>query len=110
MIELLIVIAILGTVASIAIPSILKFMNEGKEETQATEHDNIQLVVQVMMLDAKEPQLDDSYDEVQTSAQIQTVTTGGGAYNLNDYLLNFDGTTGFKQAYDISINGAVTVD
>jgi len=110
LIELLIVIAILGTVASIAIPSILKFMNEGEEESKATERDNVQLIVQVMMLDAKETKLDDSYDEVQTSAQIQTVTTGGGAYNLNDYLLNFDGTTGFKQAYDISINGAVTVD
>ena len=110
LIELLVVIAILGTIASIAIPNILKFMNEGVEETKDTEHDNVQLVVQVMMLDAKWTQLDDSYDEVQTSSQIETVTTGGGAYSLEDYILKFGGTTDFKQAYDISIDGAVTVD
>ena len=110
LIELLVVIAILGTIASIAIPNILKFMNEGEEETKGTEHDSVQLIVQVMMLDAKETQLDDSYDEVQTSSQIEVVTTGGGAYSLDDYLLKFGGTTDFKQAYDISIDGAVTVD
>ena len=110
LIEILVVIAILGVVASIAIPSILKFMNEGEEETKATEHDNVQLIVQVMMIDAKETQLDNSYDEVQTSAQIQAVTTGDGAYSLDDYILNFGGSLDFKQAYDISIDGVVTVD
>ena len=110
LIELLVVIGILGIIASIAIPNILKFMNEGEEETKDTEHDNVQLMVQSMMLDARETQLDDSYDEVQTSAQIQTVTAGGGVYSLEDYMLKFGGATDFKQAYDISINGAVTVD
>jgi len=110
LIELLVVIALLGVLASIAIPNILKFMHEGEEETKDTEHHNVQLVVQVMMLDAKETQLDDSYDEIQTSAQIQAVTTGGGAYSLEDYILKFGGTTEFKQAYDISIDGQVTVD
>ena len=85
-------------------------MNEGEEETESTEHNNVQLVVQVMMLDAKETQLDDSYDEVQTSAQIKAVTTGSGAYSLENYILKFGGTTDFKQAYDISIDGAVTID
>ena len=110
LIELLVVIALLGVLASIAIPNILKFRNEGEEENKFTEHDNVQLIVQVMMLDAKETQLDDSYDEVQTSAQIEAVTTGGGAYSLEDYILKFGGTIDFKQAYDISIDGAVTVD
>jgi hypothetical protein len=63
-----------------------------------------------MMLDAKEAHLDESYDEVQTPDQIKAVTTGGGQYSLEDYILKFGGTTNFRQAYDISINGAVTVD
>jgi prepilin-type N-terminal cleavage/methylation domain-containing protein len=110
LIELLVVIALLGTLASIAIPNILKFMNEGEEETEATEHHNVQLIVQVMMLDAKETELDNSYDEIQTSDQIRAVTAGDGSYSLEDYILKFGGTTDFKQAYDISIDGAVTVD
>jgi prepilin-type N-terminal cleavage/methylation domain-containing protein len=110
LIELLVVIALLGVLASVAIPNILNFMREGEQETKDAERHNVQVIVQVMMIDAKETQLDDSYDEVQTSSKIQEVTTGGGAYSLENYVLKFGGTTDFKQAYDISIDGEVTVD
>jgi hypothetical protein len=63
-----------------------------------------------MMLDAKETELDNSHDEVQTSAQIAAVTAGDGVYSLTNYVLRFGGETEFKQAYDISINGVVSVD
>ncbi len=114
LIELLVVIGLLGVLASIAIPSVLKFMNKGEEETKGAEHHNVQLVVQVMIIDAgkteEEPELDDDYYGVQTSEQIQAVTAGDGAYSLDDYLLKFGGATEFKQAYDISKKGVVTVD
>jgi prepilin-type N-terminal cleavage/methylation domain-containing protein len=110
LIELLVVIGLLGVLASIAIPNILGFMNEGEEETKATEHHNVQLIVQVMLLDAKEIHLDESYDGVQTADDIKAVTTGGGEYSLEDYILKFGGTLDFRQAYDISIAGVVTVD
>lgn len=110
LIELLVVIGLLGVLAAVAIPNILKFMNEGEEETRQTEQDNVQLVVQVMMIEAKVPELDGDYDEVQTSAQIQAVTAGDGAYSLEDYILKFGGATDFKQPYDISKEGVVTVD
>jgi prepilin-type N-terminal cleavage/methylation domain-containing protein len=110
LIELLVVIALLGVLASIAIPNIIDFMNKGEEETKDTEHYNVQLVVQVMMIDAEVTELDDNYEEIQTLPQIQGVTAAGGAYSLDDYILRFGGTTAFKQAYDISIDGVVTVD
>ena len=62
------------------------------------------------MLDAKVTKLDDDYEEIQTLPQIQGVTASGGAYSLDDYIVRFGGATAFKQAYDISIDGEVTVD
>lgn len=110
LIELLVVIGVLGVLAAVAIPNIIKFLNAGEEETKEAEQHNVQLVVQVMIIDAEVTELDDDYDEVQTSAQIQAVTAEDGAYNLEDYILKFGGATEFKQAYDISKEGIVTVD
>ena len=110
LIELLVVIGLLGVLAAVAIPNIISLVNKGEEETKEAEHHNVQLVVQVMMIDTEVPELDNDYDEVQTSAQIQAVTAGDGAYSLEDYILKFGGATDFKQPYDISKEGIVTVD
>jgi prepilin-type N-terminal cleavage/methylation domain-containing protein len=111
LIELLIVIALLGILAAVAIPNIIRFLNEGEEETRQTEHQNVQLVVQLMLIDAGEDKLDDSYyDEVQTLTQIQEVTAKGGAYSLDNYLHLLGGASQFTQAYDITQGGSVSVD
>jgi type IV pilus assembly protein PilA len=110
LIELLVIIGLLGILAAVAIPNVMKFMNRGEEESKQTEQDNVQLVVQLMLIDANEEELDDDYDEVQTLAQIQQVTAGGGAYSLDNYLYVFSGSNQFTQAYDISKEGVVTVD
>ena len=110
LIEILIIVALLGVLAAVAIPNILKFMNEGETEALQTEEQNLQLVVQIMLIDAKEPELDDDYDEVQTFAQIQQVTAGGGAYSLDSYLHLLGDDNQFSQAYDITKNGTVSVD
>jgi prepilin-type N-terminal cleavage/methylation domain-containing protein len=109
-IELLVVIGLLGVLAAVAIPNILNLINKGEEETGQTEQDNVQLVVQMMLMDASEEELDDDYDEIQTLAQIQQVTAGDGAYSLDNYLYLFAGSNQFTQPYDISKKGVVTVD
>ena len=110
LIELLVVIGLLGVLAAVAIPNILKFMHIGEEEAKLTEKDNVQLVVLALLADAKEEELDGDYDEVQTLVQIQGVTAGGGSYSLDDYLHLLGDASQFTQPYDIAQDGTVTVD
>jgi prepilin-type N-terminal cleavage/methylation domain-containing protein len=110
LIELLVIIGLLGILAAVAIPNVLKFMNRGEEEAKQTEKDNVQLVVLLMLADADEEELDGDYNGVQTLDQIQEVTDGGGSYSLDNYLHLLGDSNQFIQPYDIAQNGVVTVD
>jgi type IV pilus assembly protein PilA len=110
LIELLVVISLLAVLAAVAIPNILKFMHSGEEEAKQAEQQNVQLVVLLMLADADEEELDGSYNEVQTLAQIQEVTAGGGSYSLDNYIYLLGEFNQFTQPYDIAQDGVVTVD
>ena len=51
LVELLIVVAILGVLAGVAIPNVVRFMGHGEEEAAETELKNIQTAVVAMMVD-----------------------------------------------------------
>jgi type IV pilus assembly protein PilA len=110
LIEILVVVAILGVLAVVAVPNVIALSDDGEAEAKQAEAHNLQLVVQVMMTEAGEEELDDSYDGVQTLSEIEAVTAGGGACSLDSYLHLLGGENQLLQAYDISQDGVVTVD
>ncbi len=111
LIEILVVVAILGTLAAIVIPNILHLINEGREEAMQTEYYNVQLAVLAMMVDAKVPDLDGAHSSVNSEEDVEGVTcTDDDAvvYSLRDYLTG--GKFPLMQTYDITQKGEVTVE
>ena len=109
LVEILVVVAILGALAAIAIPNVIQFMNEGKEEANQTEQHNVQTAVLALLADAEVHQLNGDYADIQELADVQGVTAGTAPSNhsLDEYLM--EGTYPLRQAYDINIDGLVTV-
>jgi len=110
MIEMLVVIALLGILAAIAIPNIIEFIGRGEDEANQTDQDNVQTAVLALLADAGEHELDQDYtDGIQYYDDIHGVTAGTAPDNhsLDEYLM--EGTYPLRQAYDISKEGLVTV-
>jgi len=109
LIEILVVVALLGILAAIAIPYLLNFMDKGKQEAIAAEEHNIQASVLAMMGEAKVQYLDDNYSNVRSKSDAARVTAtdaDGNKYHLNEYILNDVGD--FKQLYHVFSYGLVT--
>lgn len=110
LIEILVVVAILGILVAIVIPSIMHLRDEGREEAKMAEWHNIQVAVLAMMVDAKVSYLDEDYNEVQSEDDVITITCtddDGNPYSLRDYLTG--GKFPLMQAYDIALKGEVTI-
>ena len=109
LVELLVVIALLGILAAIAIPNVIQFVGRGEEEANRTDHDNVQTAVLALLSDAGVHELDGDYTDIRELAEAQGVTAGVAPNNhsLDEYVMN--STFPLKQAYDIDRNGLVTV-
>lgn len=112
MLEILVVVAIMGMLVAIIILNILDLTNEGEDEAKAIELHNVQTAIYAMMVKAGTAELDSSYDEIDELAEVEGVTATNPntsvVYYLDDYL--YGGSYPLKQAYDISLDGSVTVD
>ena len=109
LIEILTVVAILGVLAAIVVPNVVKFMNEGKEEAMQAEHHNIQTSVLALLTDADVRFLDGNYEDVQERTEVESVTAGTAPDNhsLDEYIIG--GQWPLLQSYDISKVGSVSV-
>jgi prepilin-type N-terminal cleavage/methylation domain-containing protein len=115
LLEILIVVVILGTLAAIVIPNIIFLTSEGLEEAKQTEYYNVRLAVLAMMVKAERSQLDDgAYPmTVQEKAECNNVqvTDNTVSPNITYYLDNqlISGQFPLLQAYEITQDGDVTL-
>ncbi|KSV18446.1 general secretion pathway protein GspH [Dehalococcoides mccartyi] len=98
LIEILVVVAILGVLAGVVIPNVVKFMHEGKVESANTELANVRLAVLSAMVDAEINTLNDggtvgsghtsnvSYGSPSVSLAVHNFVMGEviGIYTLNE--------------------------
>jgi len=104
--ELLVVVAILGILAAVAIPNVASFVNEGEQEAKDTEHANFQTAVLALIMATGQNQLDNSYTAIDTESEVQGVTVGTDS--LANYLIGLPYP--LHQPYDIAQNGEVSVN
>lgn len=106
LIELLVVVAIVGVLASVAIPKVADFMDAGEQEARDTEMTNIQTSVLALIMASGQKHLNGEYAAVDTEDEVEAVTAG--TESLGDYFIGLPYP--LKQPYDIDQNGEVSVN
>ncbi len=86
LIEMLIVVAILGVLSSVAIPNLSKFIGSGRTQASDVELKIIQMTTDIMMIDNGVSTLDNGSDL--TTSDMSQVTVKSGAHNLTQYLFS----------------------
>ncbi|MDD5435676.1 MAG: prepilin-type N-terminal cleavage/methylation domain-containing protein, partial [Nitrospira sp.] len=110
LVELLVVVAILGVLAAVAVPNVSKFINRGKTEAAETELHNIQTAVTAMLTEAATGELDAAYTDVTDMSTVLATETTTGDLNLSQYMtgLNANNTVKSVYQYDFTQDGVVT--
>ncbi|MBI2854850.1 MAG: prepilin-type N-terminal cleavage/methylation domain-containing protein [Chloroflexi bacterium] len=107
LVEMLVVVAILGVLAAVAIPNVGKFIGKGKTEAYATELHDIQTAVTAMLSESTTATLVQPLANVTDMATV--LTTDTTALKLSDYLTGLNGTSVKTPAnYSFSATGTVT--
>ncbi len=107
LIEILVVIAILGALAGVAIPKLAGFADRGRPETAATEQRSIEIAVGAMLLESSTGNLTPISDVTDMDT---VVTTDTPALVLSSYLthLDADGNVMTDFTYNFTADGTVT--
>lgn len=106
LIEILVVVAILGVIAAVAVPNVGKFLKKGHQEAAVTELHNVQTAVMAAMADGEVGTIT-SVDDAPTTADFTSTSdvtvsanvtvgdyiVGGNASVQGEYSVESDGTT-----------------
>jgi type IV pilus assembly protein PilA len=106
LIELVVVVAILGVLAAVAVPNIGKFIGHGKQESYNTELHNVQTGVMALLAESHAGILDSASSNI---SDMDLVTADNGSLILSGYMLglNANGTVKTGCTYTISQDGGV---
>jgi type IV pilus assembly protein PilA len=106
LIELLVVVAILGVLAAIVVPNIIKFIGSGKVEAADEERNSVQIAIQVALYDAKLTSINGGGPYAIDKDHDLNVVTGDytpGTYSVGKYLAH--GIASVIGTYTVNANG-----
>ncbi len=106
LIELVVVVAILGVLAAVAVPNVGKFIGHGKTQSYDAELHNVQTGVMAMLAESDAQMLDSAYNGIN---DMDVVTADNASLILSGYMLglNANGTVKTGCTYTISQDGGV---
>ncbi len=104
LIVLLVVVAILGVLAAVAIPKVGKFMGTGKAQAADTELHNVQTAVLAAMADTSSSNV-----TAGTFSDTQDITVSGNT-SIGDFIVGYGsgGNGAVNGTYTIATDGSVT--
>lgn len=110
LIELLVVITILGAIAAVVVPNVVKFIGRGETESYAAELHNIQTATMAMLANSTARELDSTHTDISDMDLVTATGSDNTTLLLSSYLtgLNSDGTVSTGATYSFAIKGIVS--
>ena len=119
LVELLVVVAILGVLAAVAVPNVGKFIGKGKTESYETELHNVQTSTMAMLADSTSGNVTSAPQTNVVDMELVTSDKNGTTIYLSDYMTGLGDspyTTGTTEdtavksgcSYDFTEDGRVT--
>jgi len=107
LVELLVVLAILGILAAVAVPNVGKFIGQGKTASYSTELQNVQTATMAMLVDSGTGALVPIADEDDMDL---VVTTDATPLKLSAYMTGLDSSNKVRSGkkYTFTADGLVT--